>query len=33
MLLMGEIMDTNAAWLVARLPALGIQLQHISISG
>ena len=32
-LLMGDLMDTNAAWLAARLPALGIQLQGISISG
>ena len=32
-LLMGELTDTNAAWLAARLPALGIQLQGISIIG
>jgi len=32
-LLMGELMDINATWLAARLPALGIQLQGISISG
>jgi nicotinamide-nucleotide amidase len=32
-LLMGELMDTNAAWIAARLPALGIQLQGISIIG
>jgi len=30
---MGELTDTNAAWLAARLPALGIQLQGISIIG
>lgn len=32
-LLMGELTDTNAAWLAARLPALGIQLQWVSIIG
>jgi nicotinamide-nucleotide amidase len=32
-LLMGELMDTNASWIAARLPALGIQLQGISIIG
>jgi nicotinamide-nucleotide amidase len=32
-LLMGELTDTNAAWMAARLPALGIQLQGISIIG
>lgn len=32
-LLMGELTDTNAAWLAARLPALGIQLQGISLIG
>jgi len=32
-LLMGELTDTNAAWMAARLPALGIQLQGISILG
>jgi hypothetical protein len=30
-LLMGELTDTNAAWMAARLPALGIQLQGISL--
>ena len=32
-LLMGELTDTNAAWIAARLPALGIQLQWVSIIG
>lgn len=32
-LLMGELTDTNSAWIAARLPALGIQLQGISIIG
>jgi nicotinamide-nucleotide amidase len=32
-LLMGELTDTNAAWMAARLPALGIQLQGIAIIG
>ena len=32
-LLMGELTDTNAAWIASRLPALGIQLQWISIIG
>jgi nicotinamide-nucleotide amidase len=32
-LLMGELTDTNAAWMAARLPALGIQLQGISLIG
>ena len=32
-LLMGELTDTNAGWLAARLPALGIQLQGISLIG
>ena len=26
-LLMGELTDTNAAWIATRLPALGIQLR------
>ena len=30
-LLMGEITDTNASWIAARLPPLGIQLQWVSI--
>jgi nicotinamide-nucleotide amidase len=30
---MGELTDTNAAWLAGRLPALGIQLQGISLIG
>jgi len=32
-LLMGEITDTNSAWMAARLPALGIELRGISIIG
>lgn len=32
-LLMGELTDTNAAWIAARLPALGIQVQWVSIIG
>lgn len=32
-LLMGELVDTNSAWIAARLPALGIQLQGISLIG
>jgi len=31
--LIGERMDTNAGWLAARLPALGIQLQGVSLIG
>ena len=32
-LLMGELTDTNAAWIAGRLPALGIELQWVSIVG
>jgi nicotinamide-nucleotide amidase len=32
-LLMGELTDTNSAWMVARLPVLGIELQGVSIIG
>lgn len=32
-LLMGELTDTNAAWIAGRLPALGIQLHRVSIVG
>lgn len=32
-LLMGELTDTNAAWIAGKLPALGIQLQWVSIVG
>ena len=32
-LLMGELTDTNAAWIASRLPALGIQLEWVSIIG
>ena len=30
---MGELVDTNSSWIASRLPALGIQLQSISIIG
>ena len=32
-LLMGELTETNAAWIAGKLPALGIQLQWVSIVG
>jgi nicotinamide-nucleotide amidase len=32
-LLMGELTDTNSAWMAARLPALGIELQGVSMIG
>ena len=32
-LLMGELTDLNASWIASRLPALGIQLQWVSIVG
>jgi len=32
-LLMGELTDTNSAWIASRLPALGIELQWVSIIG
>lgn len=32
-LLMGELTDTNASWIAGRLPALGIQLEWVSIIG
>jgi len=32
-LLMGELTDTNSAWMAARLPALGIELLGVSIIG
>ena len=32
-LLMGELTDSNAAWIAGRLPALGIQLQWVTIMG
>ena len=32
-LLMGELTDTNAAWIAGRLPPLGIQVQWVSIVG
>ncbi len=32
-LLMGELTDTNASWIAGRLPALGIEVQWVSIVG
>jgi len=32
-LLMGELTDTNSSWIAGRLPALGIELQWVSIIG
>jgi nicotinamide-nucleotide amidase len=32
-LLMGELTDTNSSWIASRLPALGIELQWVSIVG
>ena len=32
-LLMGELTDTNASWIAAQLPPLGVQLQWVSIIG
>ena len=32
-LLMGELADANTAWIAGRLPALGIQLQWVTIMG
>jgi nicotinamide-nucleotide amidase len=32
-LLMGELTDANSSWLAARLPALGITLQRVSLLG
>ena len=32
-LLMGELTDTNAAWIAGRLPPLGVKLQWVSIVG
>ena len=32
-LLMGELTDTNASWIAGQLPALGIQVQWVSIIG
>jgi nicotinamide-nucleotide amidase len=32
-LLMGDLSDTNAAWIATRLPALGIELQGITLLG
>ena len=32
-LLMGEIVDTNSAYLAARLPATGVELRHVSLVG
>jgi nicotinamide-nucleotide amidase len=30
---MGELSDTNAAWIASRLPALGIELQWVTLIG
>ena len=32
-LLMGELTDTNSSWIASRLPALGVQLQWVTIVG
>ena len=32
-LLMGELVDTNSSFIASRLPALGINLQHVSLVG
>ncbi len=32
-ILLGEIVDTNSAWLAQQLPALGIDLNHTSVVG
>ena len=32
-LLMGELTDTNSSWIASQLPALGIELQWVSIIG
>ena len=32
-MLMGELTDTNSSWIASRLPALGIELQWVSIIG
>ena len=32
-LLMGELTDTNGSWIASQLPALGVQLQWVSIVG
>ncbi|MEO8458860.1 MAG: competence/damage-inducible protein A [Chloroflexota bacterium] len=32
-ILLGEIVDTNAAWIAARLPALGVDLYYKSVVG
>ena len=32
-ILLGEIVDTNSAWIARRLPALGIELHHTSVAG
>ena len=32
-LLFGQIVDTNAAWIASRMPALGIDLYFISTVG
>ena len=32
-ILLGEIVDTNSAWIAQRLPALGIDLNYTSVVG
>lgn len=32
-ILLGEIVDTNSAWIAQHLPALGIDLNHTSVVG
>ena len=32
-ILLGEIVDTNAAWIAKRLPAIGIDLYYKSVIG
>ena len=32
-LLMGELVDTNSSFIASRLPAIGINLQHVSLVG
>ena len=32
-LLMGELLDTNSSFIASRLPALGINLRHVSLVG
>ena len=32
-LLLGEIVDTNASWIAARLPRIGLDIYHKSVVG